>query len=175
MTHALAPVFTSLQVMTHEICHVMGMKHCYYFHCAMNESNSIDEAVNQPLFLCPICLRKLRKALKFDVLQRYVSLKERCQELLLVSSPLNPDGGHNPGHATAPSPPKDLSSLENEQFASLNSAPLSLDPAHSPPSQDAIHSPSPILTKPSVTSPFNQFQQSLNWLDECLHSLMSSI
>lgn len=170
--------------MTHEICHVMGMKHCYYYHCAMNESNSIDEAVSQPLFLCPICLRKLHKALKFDVLQHYISLRERCQELLLVSSPLNipspPDGGV---HATPPSPPKNLPALESDQSAPLDPAhsPPSLDPAHSSPSLDHTHSsPSqgatqsthPTPTEPSVTS---QFQQSLNWLDECLHSLMSFI
>ena len=59
---------------SHELCHVFGMSHCSYFACAMNESKSILEAESQPLFLCPVCLRKLEKALGFDVIERYRSL-----------------------------------------------------------------------------------------------------
>ena len=50
------------------------MSHCAYFACAMNESKSILQAENQPLFLCPVCLRKLQKALGFDVVERYKDL-----------------------------------------------------------------------------------------------------
>ena len=59
---------------SHEICHLFGMSHCAYFACAMNESKSILQAENQPLFLCPVCLRKLQKALGFDVVERYKDL-----------------------------------------------------------------------------------------------------
>ncbi|XP_012553889.1 archaemetzincin-2 isoform X1 [Hydra vulgaris] len=62
------------RVITHEICHAMGMSHCQYFSCTMNTSISILNADTQPLLLCPICLRKLQLALKFDVLLRYNSI-----------------------------------------------------------------------------------------------------
>ena len=62
------------QVSSHEICHVFGMAHCSYFSCAMNESKSIFQAENQPLFLCPVCLRKLQKAVGFDIYERYRAL-----------------------------------------------------------------------------------------------------
>ena len=69
------------QVMTHELCHTFGMKHCYYFECAMNESSSIEEAARQPLFLCPVCLRKLQRALRFSVLERLRAMVLQCQDL----------------------------------------------------------------------------------------------
>ena len=50
------------------------MAHCSYFTCAMNESKSILQAENQPLFLCPVCLRKLQKAVGFNVIERYRAL-----------------------------------------------------------------------------------------------------
>ena len=50
------------------------MAHCSYFACAMNESKSILQAENQPLFLCPVCLRKLQKAVGFDIVERYRAL-----------------------------------------------------------------------------------------------------
>lgn len=50
------------------------MAHCSYFTCAMNESKSILQAENQPLFLCPVCLRKLQKAVGFNIIERYRAL-----------------------------------------------------------------------------------------------------
>ena len=47
------------------------MAHYSYFACAVNESKSVLQAENQPLFLCPVCLRKLQKAVGFDVVERY--------------------------------------------------------------------------------------------------------
>ena len=52
----------------------------------MNESSSIDQATQQPLFLCPVCLRKLKKVLKFDILERYKALAVQCLELDKVLS-----------------------------------------------------------------------------------------
>ena len=75
-------------MVSHELCHTLGMKHCYYFQCAMNDSSSIEEAAAQPLFLCPICLRKLKKVLKFDIFQRYERLRESVGKLLEASSSL---------------------------------------------------------------------------------------
>ena len=67
--------------MSHELCHIFGLKHCYYFNCAMNESSSIAEAATQPLFLCPICLRKMQKAVGFDPLERYRQLLRVLKQL----------------------------------------------------------------------------------------------
>ena len=58
--------------MSHELCHLFGLGHCYYFQCAMNESSSISEAVTLPVSLC------LSKLLRMD-------LKDRFCELLRVS------------------------------------------------------------------------------------------
>ena len=70
-----------------------GLGHCFYFHCAMNESNSITQAAQQPLFLCPICLRKLHKVIKFDLKERYLHLAHQCNTLreLLQSYDTSPD------------------------------------------------------------------------------------
>ena len=51
----------------------------------MNETANITEVIEQPLFLCPVCLRKIHKFLKFDVLQRYQSLLELCRRLRLAT------------------------------------------------------------------------------------------
>ncbi|KAL4225403.1 hypothetical protein ACF0H5_016093 [Mactra antiquata] len=63
-----------LKVLSHEICHLFGLQHCWYFQCAMNESNSMNMAASQPLFLCPVCLRKLQHTMQFDILSRYKKL-----------------------------------------------------------------------------------------------------
>lgn len=67
--------------MTHELCHIFGIKHCYYFQCSLNESSSISEAAGQPLFVCPICLKKLRKSLQFNTLERYKGLLEATKQM----------------------------------------------------------------------------------------------
>ncbi|XP_048242463.1 archaemetzincin-2-like [Haliotis rufescens] len=64
-------VWTLIQAISHELCHLFGQRHCTYFHCSMNESTSLVEAMDQPLFLCPVCLRKLHEVCRFDVLDRY--------------------------------------------------------------------------------------------------------
>ena len=55
------------------------MHHCTFFACLMNESSSVVQAQNQPLFLCPVCLRKLHKFLQFPIVTRYKMLKD-CME-----------------------------------------------------------------------------------------------
>ena len=60
--------------MSHELCHLFGLSHCYYFQCAMNESGSISEASGQPLFLCPVCFRKLNRVQRMDLAQRYSNM-----------------------------------------------------------------------------------------------------
>ena len=88
--HQLGQLWVLARVVTHELCHTLGMKHCYYFHCAMNESTSIEEAATQPLFLCPVCLRKLKKWLRFDVFERYSQMREVLEETVEVIKDVSP-------------------------------------------------------------------------------------
>ncbi len=37
----------------------------------MNGSNHLQESDSRPLFLCPVCLRKLQSGIGFDVVDRY--------------------------------------------------------------------------------------------------------
>jgi archaemetzincin len=64
-----------VQVVSHEVCHLFRLVHCEFFHCAMNESTTMSEAMSQPLFLCPVCLRKLHHSCGFDVVERYEEMK----------------------------------------------------------------------------------------------------
>ena len=81
----------------------------------MNESNSIAQAAQQPLFLCPICLRKLHKVIKFNLKERYLHLAHQCNTLreLLQSYNTSPNSypecstvskkdTHTPEHVCTP-------------------------------------------------------------------------
>ena len=65
-----------LQVMVHETGHMFGVKHCVYFRCVMNGTNSLEESDDQPIHLCPACLRKFQHHLGFEVHTRYFQLLE---------------------------------------------------------------------------------------------------
>ncbi len=52
--------------LVHEISHLFGLTHCTYWRCVVAGSNHQDEADRSPLHLCPVCLRKLHAAIKFD-------------------------------------------------------------------------------------------------------------
>lgn len=51
-------LWRSCKVMAHEISHLFCLKHCIYFSCAMNGSNSLEESNIRPMFCCPMCLHK---------------------------------------------------------------------------------------------------------------------
>jgi archaemetzincin len=55
-----------MRLLSHEICHVLGMGHCIYAHCLMNGSANLVEGDRRPLHLCPVDLRKLQLALGFN-------------------------------------------------------------------------------------------------------------
>ncbi len=76
----------SLKIMSHEISHMYGMKHCIYYHCLMNGSNTLDETDRAPMNLCPVCLRKLHAATNPDHLMRYTKLKKVYENLELPKS-----------------------------------------------------------------------------------------
>jgi archaemetzincin len=64
-----------LKVLSHEVGHMFGLKHCVYFSCVMNGSNHLEEADGRPFHPCPVCLRKLEHAIGFDVVARYEALE----------------------------------------------------------------------------------------------------
>ena len=56
----------------------------------MNESASIGEAATQPLFLCPVCLRKMYRVVGFNPLERYRQMLQVIKQLhstVLEASP----------------------------------------------------------------------------------------
>ena len=62
------------KVLSHEMGHMFGIKHCIHYQCIMNGANSLREADSAPMNLCPICLRKLQHAIGFDPVSRYQDL-----------------------------------------------------------------------------------------------------
>ncbi len=65
-----------LKTTTHEIGHTFSMRHCVAYHCLMNGSNNQRESDRQPWHLCPICSEKLDYALKTNLRERYVRLRD---------------------------------------------------------------------------------------------------
>jgi archaemetzincin len=63
------------KVLAHEACHMLGLRHCVFFNCLMNGSNSLAESDRRPLHLCPVDLRKLQWSLGLDLLDRYRRLQ----------------------------------------------------------------------------------------------------
>jgi archaemetzincin len=70
----------SCRLLTHEIGHLLGIDHCIYYKCLMNGSGHLEEDFSQPLFLCPVDLRKLSQLAEFDFIQRYEQLLDFCTE-----------------------------------------------------------------------------------------------
>lgn len=64
----------SVRVLNHETGHMFGLWHCIFYSCTMNGSNHLAEDDRTPLHLCPVCLRKLFHAVRFDVEKRYEDL-----------------------------------------------------------------------------------------------------
>ena len=69
-------LYRAARTMTHEICHMFGIKHCVYYKCLMNGSNSLEESAGKPAHLCCVCLHKLYNSLRFDLRLRYERLME---------------------------------------------------------------------------------------------------
>lgn len=64
----------TLKNFAHETGHVLGLRHCIFYRCCMNGSNSLAESDGQPLHYCPLCHDKLRHALGFDPDERFDAL-----------------------------------------------------------------------------------------------------
>ena len=70
----------SAAVLVHEAGHIFGLDHCIYFSCLMNGSNHLEESDSQPLFLCPVCLRKLQHVTGFEATARYRKLLDHYRK-----------------------------------------------------------------------------------------------
>jgi len=55
-------------VMVHEVGHMFGLKHCIYYECKMNGSNSYQESCRAERYMCPVCTRKIQTNIKFDII-----------------------------------------------------------------------------------------------------------
>ena len=71
----------TLKSFVHETGHVFGLRHCIFYTCCMNGSNSLAESDSQPLHGCPLCHDKLRHALAFDPEARFEKLAAMYEEL----------------------------------------------------------------------------------------------
>ncbi|MCI0462226.1 MAG: archaemetzincin [Gemmataceae bacterium] len=69
----------TLGTASHELCHVLTMHHCTAFRCLMNGSNHQEERDARPLYLCPVCLRKLCWNLRVEPVPYLTTLKTFCQ------------------------------------------------------------------------------------------------
>merc|ERR1711964_556971 len=65
----------AVKVMSHELGHCFGFKHCTYFNCLMQGSNSGEEGEKKLHELCPVCLKKLFFAIEFCPVERFMRLK----------------------------------------------------------------------------------------------------
>lgn len=62
------------KVLTHEMGHMFGLRHCVFYECLLNGSNHLGETDSRPMHLCPVCLGKLQLGAGFGVLSREMGL-----------------------------------------------------------------------------------------------------
>jgi archaemetzincin len=70
----------TLGTASHELCHVLTIKHCTTFRCLMNGSNHQEERDARPLHLCPVCLRKLCWNLRVEPVPYLMRMNTFCQQ-----------------------------------------------------------------------------------------------
>ena len=78
--HRVIMLRRCVKILLHEIGHLFGLAHCIYYVCLMNGANHEVEMDRQPLYLCPVCLRKLHSTLHFDVRQMYETFFNLCEK-----------------------------------------------------------------------------------------------
>ena len=71
-----------ISTVSHEVCHVIGIWHCEFYACVMNEgTESIKDNDGVPNYLCPMCEAKLLIGFKnMDRMKRYEDLLEFAEE-----------------------------------------------------------------------------------------------
>ena len=78
--HRILMLRRCVKILLHEVGHLFGLKHCIYYICLMNGANHELEMDRQPLYLCPVCLRKLHSTIQFDVRQVYEKFAKLCEK-----------------------------------------------------------------------------------------------
>ncbi len=64
----------ALKTSTHELGHILSIKHCIAYQCNMNGSNHRLESDTKPVSLCPFCLYKLCWNVKTKPVKRFKKL-----------------------------------------------------------------------------------------------------
>jgi len=76
-------VLQALRITSHEICHGLGLQHCFHYQCLMNTGIQRDDDVGSGMFLCPICLRKLLYVLGYpDPIERYTAMLKSLHDIV---------------------------------------------------------------------------------------------
>jgi archaemetzincin len=68
----------------HEVMHLFGLEHCIYYLCLMNGANCENEMDGQPLYLCPICLKKMYLLFgkqNYNVMKMYKGILELSKKI----------------------------------------------------------------------------------------------
>ena len=139
---------------------MFGLQHCYYFECALNESSSIAEAEQQPLFLCPVCLRKLHKVLKFDVAERYRLLYQKLNDAYSI---LRLHEAPQVMETVTEKPPEQLM-LKNPHEEEASDSVIRSSPGRTPSEVDQ-----PIMTEATKLLQQEKFTSAIEWLKKCIH------
>ncbi len=75
----------SCRLLVHETMHLLGFNHCIYYSCCMNGSGHLKEDFNQPMFLCPVDLLKLKYLCGICLRCRYEHLQEFFKDHCMAS------------------------------------------------------------------------------------------
>jgi archaemetzincin len=70
----------TLATASHELCHVLTLKHCTAYSCLMNGSNHQQEKDRRPMHPCPVCLRKLCWNLQVEPVPYLGRLEAFCRQ-----------------------------------------------------------------------------------------------
>ena len=143
----------------------------------MNESTTIEEAVTQPLFLCPICLRKLHEVLKFDIRERYTQLREECTRILhLVEEVLKNESDTESRTSGRPEIIVDIE-VTGTTFKSQSNPEMpsddiegDLDASISDPDRDCVTQCDTDQVTDKQDDVTHYFRKAIDWLDQCLAS-----
>lgn len=76
--HRVIMIRRCVKILLHELNHLFGLKHCIYYTCLMNGANNEAEMDRQPLYLCPVCLRKLYSTFQFSIRDLYENFANIC-------------------------------------------------------------------------------------------------
>lgn len=71
----------SLNLMAHEVGHILSIHHCVTWRCVMQGANTLGEHDSHPMYLCPEDLKKLEWNCGFDRAERYRQLLDFTRKL----------------------------------------------------------------------------------------------